>query len=282
MRFFFRSRQFKIILIIFIIIVALSVIFGAIGGNIAPNANIAGTIAAPFQKFATTVSNGITKFFKIYNDGNELLLENEALKNELNEMREQIADYDKAISENEFYKDYLEIKESNPDFSFSAATLISKDTEDPYGGFVIDKGSLHDIALYDPVITEAGLVGYISEVGLSNSKVTTVLNPTLKIGALDNRSRDSGVVSGSLELANDGLCKFFNLSRSCNVAIGDYVVTSGEGIFPDGLLIGTIESIESDPNNTSIYAHIKPFTELSEIKDVMVITNFDGQLSPED
>ncbi|MBE6728457.1 MAG: rod shape-determining protein MreC [Ruminococcaceae bacterium] len=282
MRFFFRSRQFKIILIVFIIIVALSSVFGIIGGSIAPQANIAGTIAAPFQQLATNISNAFSDFFKAYNDGNKLLLENSELKAQLNEMNEKLAEYDAATAENEFYKDYLGIKENNPDFTFSDATVISRDSQDPYGGFVINCGSLNDISLYDPVITDAGLVGYISEVGLTTSKVTTILSPEITIGALDNRSTDSGIVSGNLELAGKKFCKFYNLSRSCNVAIGDYVVTSGEGIFPDGLLIGTIENIGSDPYNTSIYADIKPFTDFYELRNVMIITEFDGQLSPEE
>ena len=61
------------------------------------------------------------------------------------------------------------------------------------------------------------------------------------------------------------------------VAVGDYVITSGEGIFPEGLLIGLVDNIGVDENNNSIYAEIKPFTELSEIRSVMVITSFDGQ-----
>ena len=99
------------------------------------------------------------------------------------------------------------------------------------------------------------------------------------MGALDNRSSDSGVVTGKLEFAKDGKCVFKNLSRSSSVAIGDYVSTSGEGVFPAGLLIGSIEYIGTDSVNSSIYAEIKPFTDISEIRDVMVITEFDGQLS---
>lgn len=277
MRFFFRSKQFRIILAVFAVVVLLSAIFAFLGSRIAPQADIAGTIAAPFQSFATKVSNAVSDFISAYTDGNELMLENAELKGEINQLREQVADYNDIAAQNEFYKDYLGLKESHPDFEFAAATLIAKDTEDPYGGFIINQGSMAGISAYDPVITDEGLVGYITEVGLTTAKVTTVLSPELTSGALDNRTGDSGIVIGNSELANDGMCRFSNLSRSCSVAIGDYVVTSGEGIFPSGLLIGSIESVGSDSYNTSIYADIKPFANLSEIRNVMVITAFDGQ-----
>lgn len=277
MRFFFRSKQFKIILTILICLIAVSVLFSVIGSKISPQANIAGAITAPIRSAATAVSHAFSDFVSAYTDGNEIMLKNTELEAEINELREQLADYEKISAENKFYKEYLEIKDANPDFQFAPATLISRDNSDPYKGFVINKGSINGIEAYDPVITDAGLVGYVGEVGINTAKVVTVLSPDLTLGALDNRTNDSGIISGSLEFAQNSQTKFYNLSRSCNVAIGDYAVTSGEGVFPEGLLIGTIRSIGNDQYNTSIYAAVEPFVSLDDIRDVMVITDFDGQ-----
>lgn len=277
MRFFFRSRKFKIILAIVAMLIAVSVVFAAIGGKMSPQADIAGTISAPFRALATRISDGISNFVGTYTEGERLSLENAELESEIAELREKLADYEKISSENKFYKDYLEIKDKNPSFKFEAATLISRDKEDPYKGFVINKGTVNGISANDPVITEAGLIGFVSQAGLTTSKVVTLLSPELSAGALDNRTNDSGVLSGSVELASKGKTRFYNLSRSCNIAVGDYVVTSGEGIFPSGLLIGTIQTIGSDKYNTSIYAEIRPFVDFESIKGVMVITEFEGQ-----
>lgn len=277
MRFFFRSKQFKIILAVFLALIMLTVIFRIVGKKMAPTADIAGTVAAPFQSMATKISDFFSNLNKTLKDGNELLLENTKLQSEISELREQLSDYNEITAQNEFYKEYLGLKEVNPDFELYPATLISRDSDDPYKSFVINQGSSAGIALYDPVITDAGLVGYITELGSSTAKVTTVLSPNLIIGALDNRTSDSGLASGNLEYAQNNQCKFYNLARSCSVAIGDYVVTSGEGVFPDGLIIGTIDSIGSDEYNTSIYAVLSPFVNFDEIKNVMVITAFDGQ-----
>lgn len=277
MRFFFRSRQFKIILSAVIGLIAIAVICIIIGGRLSPQANILGTVTAPFRQAFTSISNSVKDFITVYTDTNEIMLENAELEAEISELREQLTEYEQAINENEFYKEYLEIKEQNPDFKFSDATLISVDPQDPYKGFIINKGSLANISENDPVITGDGLVGFVSQVGLTTSKVTTVLSPDITLGALDNRTNDAGVLSGTLELAEQGKTRLFNLSRSCNIAVGDYVVTSGEGVFPEGLLIGTITSVGSDEYNTSIYAEVEPFVELDNIRQVMVITSFEGQ-----
>ncbi len=277
MRFFFRSKQFKVILTTFIILIAVSIIFGVIGNVISPQSDIIGTLTAPFRSAMTFIKNGISDFSDALSGGSDIMLENAELESEINELREQLAEFEKVSKENEFYKNYLEIKDQNPDFKFAPATLISRDTLDLYGGFVINKGSADGISAHDPVITDAGVVGFVSEVGLTTSKVVTILSPDITLGALDNRTSDSGIITGSLELSEKGYTKFQNLSRSCNVAVGDYVVTSGEGVFPKGLLIGTVETISNDKYNTSLYASVKPFVALAEIRDVMVITDFKGQ-----
>ncbi len=277
MRFFFRSKQFKIILTVLISLIAVSVIFSIIGKVISPQSNIVGTLTAPFRSAITAIKNGMSDFSRALSGGNEVMLENTELEAEVNELRTQLADYEKISKENEFYKNYLEIKDQNPDFKFTQATLISRDPTDPYGGFIINKGSSDNIAAHDPVITDAGVVGFVSEVGLTTSKVVTVLSPDITLGALDNRTSDSGIIGGSLELAEKGYTKLKNLSRSCTVAVGDYVITSGEGIFPKGLLIGSIETISNDKYNTSLYASVKPFVNFSELREVMVITEFEGQ-----
>ena len=277
MRFFFSSRQFKVILCVIICLLAVSVLCIVVGGRISPQSDILGTVAAPFRAAGEKLSGAASDFVATFKEGDAAMLENAELQSQINDLREQLAEYDSAIAENKFYKDYLEIKDNNPDFKFEVATLISRDNQDPYKGFVINKGSVNGLSENDPVITDAGLVGYISAVGLTTSKVATILSPDVIMGALDNRTNDSGVVSGSLDLAREGQTKCYNLSRSCNIAVGDYVVTSGEGIFPKGLLIGTIVTIGSDEYNTSIFAAVKPFVNMDEIKGVMVITNFEGQ-----
>jgi len=277
MRFFFRSRQFKVLLSTTLSLIAISVLCFFIGGRISPQSDILGTIAAPFRAAFTYVSNSISDYNTALNDGNEAMIENAELENEINRMREQLVDYEKAVAENEFYKDYLEIKDNHPDYKFCPATLVSIDKKDPYKSFVINKGSADGISKHDTVMTDAGLIGYVTDVGVTTSKVVTILSPDITLGALDNRTSDSGVLSGTLKLAEDGMTKFYNLSRSCNVAIGDYVVTSGEGIFPSGLLVGTVRSIGSDEYNTSIFATVEPFVDIESVRNVMVITNFEGK-----
>lgn len=277
MRFFFKSRQFKIILSITVCLLIIGILSAIFGSRLSPQSDLAGTVAAPFRTAFTKISQVVEDFFSSFNEGNEALIKNSELESEMAELRAQITDYEKIKKENEFYKKYLEIKENNPDFQFAKATLIFKEEKDPFKSFTLNKGSVNGVEKYDPVITDAGLVGYVSQVGVSTCKVTTILHPDITLGALDNRTSDSGVLYGDVSTAEEGLTGLYNLSRSCNVSVGDYIVTSGEGIFPEGLHIGTVRSIGSEKYNTSIYATVEPLVDFDNLRDVMIITEFEGQ-----
>ena len=155
--------------------------------------------------------------------------------------------------------------------------MLGTDPDDIFEGFTISAGSLNGISLYDPVITDEGVVGYISEVGTTTSKVTTILDPELTCGAFDSRTNDAGALTGDSEMIKKGYTKFYNLPRTCSVAVGDLIVTSGSGIFPAGLILGNIVSISSDPVSTSLFAEVKPVARFDELKRVMVLTSFAGQ-----
>lgn len=277
MRFFFRSRQFKIILSVFAAVVLIALIFGFTGANMTPGENILSTVTAPVREVFSTVSGSIGEFFGSMKDSNRLALENSELLAQIDALKKEIGEKEELKAQNDYYKNFLGLKEEHKDFALTDANLISRDSDDPYGSFVINKGTVSGIHKYDPVITDAGLIGYVTEVGISSAKVTSLLCPDLTLGALDIRTGDSGIITGKLELAENGMCKLSNLSRNCSVAIGDYIKTSGEGIFPEGLLIGTVEKIGSDKYNASIYAEIKPFVDVKSVKRVMVITDFEGK-----
>ncbi len=277
MRFFFRSRQFKIFLAVTAAVIALSLILSLIGGYMSPQAGILETITEPFKALAASLKNSISDLDTRLNKSDEIVAENEELKDELNELRDKLVDYETAINENEFLKDFLEIKEDNPDFVFCPAFITSRDPDDEFGGFTVDQGSHDGVSLYDPVITDAGLVGYVTEVGFSSCKVTTLLDPSLTCGAYSTRTNDAGVVSGTREFALEGNTRLYNIPRTCTIAVGDVIVTSGGGIFPDKLIIGTVSNIQSDPVTSSLYAVIKPAVDFESIKNVMILTSFDGQ-----
>lgn len=240
---------------------------------------VAGAIVAPFQKLSSTISDGVSGLFQRYARADEVAQENEALRDEINGLRAQLVNYEEYKHENEELRKYLDIeyKEEHPDFEMEPAAVVARDPDSRFYSFTIDRGSLDGVAPYDPVICADGLVGRVKEVGLTYSKVITILDVEIDVGAYDARTRDIGIVNGSVVLAADGRCIMNYLPRESGAAQGDLVVTSGGNLYPKGLVIGKIARLDNAPGNISLYAEIEPTADIRNLTDVMVITSFNGQ-----
>lgn len=277
MRFFLRSRKFKIFVASLSVLLAAAVVATVLSRVSSPISSIVGAVTTPVQKAFGSVSDWIDGIKTSMGDNQKLIEEIERLKSENAELSEKTKDYEETLAQNEHYEQYLGIKEKNPEMLFQTATVSAKDTTDPYKCFTLNVGLIDGVSLYDPVITEAGLVGYITEIATSYSKVTTVLSPDLKAGGKDTRTQDDGIVSGRADFAADNSAYIYNLRRDCSVAVGDFIITSGGSVFPKGLIVGTVTDIKQQSKDTSLYAVIKSKVDFDNLREVMVITYFSGQ-----
>lgn len=275
---FFKSVRFKILLALLVVLLTFLLRAAYMGGLGTMGSYALGLIVTPLQQISSGISHSITEAFDPLIRAGEYRRENEELKTEIRELREQLVDYEKIKQENEQYQQFLELKDQNKDFQFELAAVIGRSPDARFFSFTIDKGTIDGVALRDPVITADGLVGYISEVGPTYAQVITILDPTLHVGASDARTRDTGIVIGTVALAEQGKCKLSYIDRESAVARGDIVTTSGVGgVFPKGLMIGIVDEVQVENHGMSLYAVLEPVVDIPSVKDVLVITEFEGQ-----
>ena len=278
MRDLLKSKNFKILLIAIFCVLGIMLYSASTSGQQNFITAITSFITSPIQKLSAIIAGGANDFGDSFTDIETIRAQNDILIQKSRELQAQMVDYEEMRQENERLRALLGIKEENPDFEFASATVISRDSTDSYSSFIIDKGSMDDISYLDPVITEDGLVGYVSQVGPISSRVTTILSPATDIGAIDRRTLDGGVLGGDLEMAKNGCTKLSYLQRDRDVTSGDLIVTSGlGGIYPKNLIIGEVMEIQAEAQDISLYAVIKPYANISECTNVFVIRYFNGQ-----
>ncbi len=274
----FKGRSFKILIAVLLVLLGIMVYAASRSTEQGFTASLASYITRPIQKLSALVSSGIGGFTDQFEDIDAVRAENELLEKKCRELTAQMVDYESLKAENEELRAISGISERNTDYTFEMATVISRDATDSFETFIIDRGENHGVALYDPVITADGLVGYISQIGPISSKVTTIVSSASSVGAVDSSTRDGGVLVGDLELAAQGYAKLSYLARDCDVTTGDIVVTSGlGGIFPKNLIIGEVVEIKPEAQDISLYAVIEPSADIGGCTTVFVITHFDGQ-----
>lgn len=273
MRDFIHSFRFKVIIAILTVLIGF-MIAAIYSVGTAP---IIGVVLKPFQQFSTSVTVGVGEFFDKYFDAAAIYEQNQLLREQNRDLQSKLVDYDRMKHEYGQLIEMEDMREKNKDWVYQTASIINREYADPFFSFTLDKGSLDDIALYDPVITSDGLVGYVIEVGMSTSKVMTLLHINMNIGASNSATRDIGNVTGTVDLARQGLCVMEYLPRESESAVGDLVVTSGGNLFPKGIVIGTVKEVKPSKSATSIEAIIQPATDVRSIKNVLVIIDFEGQ-----
>jgi len=275
---FFKTIGFKILGGIALVLIGVMIYAASTGGISTFFASATGVVVTPLQTAVTAVSDAVSDFFGGIGKGGVLRQQIAALEEENRKLREQIVDYDEMKIENEWYSQILSLHEDHPDYTFADGKVITMDPSDPFCNFSINAGTAVGVAVGDPVVTADGLVGIVQEVGLTYSKVRTVLDPGLKASASISRTDESGYTGGSLTLAEEGLLRINYLERTSSVVSGDFVVTSGlGGVFPSGLLIGRVTAVAPDTDGMTLYGLVEPFVDIPNLKRVMVITSFDGQ-----
>ena len=128
------------------------------------------------------------------------------------------------------------------------------------------------------MVTSEGLVGIISEVSQHYSTVETICSPNLSIGAESSEKKESGIVEGDVTLTADYQCRMIYLEKETTLKEGALIVASNSvGIFPQGYLIGSVQSIEPMDSGLSYCAILKPSVDLASLTNVIVITDFAGK-----
>ncbi len=279
MRGFLRSNTFKILLILTFMMSCILVLSNTVGNT--HIASILGMAVTPMQEVSIDFTDEEkSKLSSISREDLERYYIE--LERENADLRTQLADYYTIKQENDQYEQALNVLSERPEFELKAATVISRDPSDPFYGFTINLGEEDMIAIGNPVITEEGLVGIVTDVYPTASKVTTILSESVNVGAYSKEFKESGVVTGDAESALNGLVRMNYLTKETKIGKDTLITTSGSGsTFPENLVIGKVSHLGSSNVDSTFYAIIEPFVDIKTVTDVLVITNFSDDIENE-
>ena len=153
-------------------------------------------------------------------------------------------------------------------YSSVAANVVGRDPSYWNNSMIIDKGTEDGLKIGQPVIGSMGVVGKIVETSKRTAKVILLSDPQFSVSTLAKRTRESGLVSGTL----GGKCRMRYIDPNANIRVGDEVITSKlSSSFPENILVGTIIDIVDNKTTGSVEAVISPAVSLSQLEDVLVI-----------
>lgn len=246
----------------------------ASGVTNAPLFETAGMIIAPFEKSINKIGTFLLEARSSLRDKQELLMENEDLKAQIDSLTTQnnklLQDQTELVRLKELYK----LDEEYEDYPKVAASIISKDPGNWYDTFMINKGSADGIRIDNNVIAGKGLVGIVTEVGPHWATVRAIIDDSSNVSAMTVSTSDNCVVEGDLELIDEGKLSFHQLyDQESKVTVGERIVTSNiSEKYVEGLFIGYVSEIYQDSNNLTKRGTLVTPVDFRHLREVFVIT----------
>jgi rod shape-determining protein MreC len=271
----FKSSRFRLIASIIALLLVGALIAAANGRGETAQSSVIGTVFAPCHFVAQKISNTFEKISVNASGNAQYEKKIAALNDEIGDLRSQLADYENLKTQNELYKEFLELKEENKDYKFVEASVIGRDSADIYKSFTISKGLVSGVKKGNAVLYGKYIVGVVDKVYPDYSVVKTVLDADFNVSAYEILSNEVSYVTGNAKLAKKGKCKMANLNASTDIAYGSIVCTAGiSANIPKGLIIGTVDEIADEATDISSYAIITPGADIDNLTSCFVLTDF--------
>lgn len=279
MKDFFKSIKFKIILGLLAFLVGVMLFAVMEGGYAISGKSIINTATKPFRNLSNSISVKVENYLDKLINSTEYYNENQRLKDEVGLLRRQMADYEEIKSELSEMKQFVGIKEENPDYVYTEPCKITGYiANDPFKSFTINKGSDSGIEPYCPVVTSQGLVGITIDVSSDTSTVRTLLSPDLSVAVVCPLSQNSAIMEGYMDSQGQTIAHLIHLPRNTTFMVGDSLSTKGTGgLFPSGYPVGTIKELIPSENGLSYTAAVEPAVDFDKLSSVVVIKDFSGK-----
>jgi rod shape-determining protein MreC len=261
-------RQFAVLFV-----VALALLVARDTAPVRQAATAVTTALVPFERALAGVGSGMSAFGEAIGEMQRLRADNATLRQEVDRLTlENVRLREQAVAARQAVK--LEAAARAIPFETIPAPVIARDPSGVMQTVLIGAGSDAGVRLGHVVVSEQGVVGRVSEVGPTYSKVLLVTDPASSVSAIVQGSRATGIVRGQY---GDTLVMEWILQTE-QVAVGDVVITAGlavgndlRSLYPKGLVIGTVVALDRAENAAYKRAVVLPGVDLRHLEHVLVV-----------
>lgn len=262
-----------ILIIIAVVSILLIVLSFRFEEKMEPVQSAVGSVVTPMQRGINSIGRKIAKGMDYVTTVKKLTKENKKLQNKLDELSSENKLLQQDKYELEDFRKLYDLDEQYAGYPKVAARVISSDPDNWYNTFIIDKGSDDGLAVNMNVMAGDGLVGIVTDVKKSYSTVRSIIDDDSNVYGTFLKTSDSCIVSGNLQLMNDGVIQVSSISGNAKVKDGYEVVTSqiSDKYLP-GILIGYVSNLKKDASNLTQTAYLTPAADFRKLDMVLVIT----------
>jgi rod shape-determining protein MreC len=209
------------------------------------------------------IKTSISDYLCLRKDNMDLAVENAQLRDYITKLQNEIESTVERDSQYVY---------SHLDWEYIPAKVIDISTNKQHNYLTLNKGSRDGIEKDMGVISADGVVGIVSATSEKYSLVVPLIHTKISISS---RIKRNGQIGGTMWKGRDYTkLELTHIARHITVEEGDSVVTSGlTSVFPEGLLIGTIQHTELNPSADYHSATIEIGVDYRALKYVQVLHN---------
>ena len=233
-------------------------------------------LATPFRAASAAVAGWTQEQYDKSFRYDEQAAEIESLRQRVAELEQAALAGQDAVRENERLKDLLDLAEARPELKYQSAEVVRRSSSNWSSDLTINQGTLGGVEVNDCIIDQYGhLIGVVTAADVNSSVVTTILDPTLEIGGRIARTDEDAILKGDFSLMLEGLSRLSFVAEDTKLVTGDQVITSGlGGVYPSGLVVGTIRSLAVEEDGITRYAQVEPAADIAGVRYVYVIVDY--------
>ncbi len=267
-----RNKQTEILGVVITIIILLLLIFLS---NVEINKlsyieSVASSIVNPIQRIFSDIKNKIQGNSAYFSNMDSIIAENEELKKKNSDLETELRELEMIKAENTTLKEYMSLAEKYQSYQTIPAYVINKDVSNFSSTLILNVGSKDGIRENMTVIADKGLVGHIISVSENTCKVQVIIDSASTVSCSISTTQESIICKGTLE--NNQILRASYIPPGAELIQGDKVYTSGiGGIYPKGIIIGSVKEIITTSNITDRYAIVEPEVDFSKIDTVLII-----------
>lgn len=226
-------------------------------------------VTTPIQTGLAKASRATFGIWTTYLDWKNVRAENRRLRAEVQDLRVQALRVNETDDENRRLRRLLALQEQLPLTTLSGEIIARE-----WGGWIrsltINRGRGDNVPRLTAVISPNGLIGRVVDVRSGASIVQVLTDPASTVGAHVLRTRTPGIVEGDPR----GTLRFKFMARDgASIQSGDVLVTAGQGgLFPRGIPIGTVRSIDNRGAALFHYAELTPAVDFARVDEVLLVT----------
>ena len=238
-----------------------------------PLNSVVGYVVVPFQRGISNVGSWLSTRSEELAQIRTLIEENEALKQQVDDLTVENTQLQQEKYELYSLQALYKMDQQYEEYDKIGARIIARDSGNWYHSFTIDRGSNDGVKVDMNVMADGGLVGRIISVGPNWAKVVSIISDNSNVTGKILSTGDNLIVSGDLEMMQQGVISFSQLLDSAGVVVnGDKIVTSNiSDKYLPNILIGYISDITLDSNKLTKSGTVTPAVDFEHLEDVLVI-----------